>query len=54
MRLLLILVLIAAVFAVVQGQRHNCKWGEPSWFDCVLGRSAVEVPTTTPPPPPTP
>jgi hypothetical protein len=55
MRILLILIVIAAVFVVVQSQRHNCKWGEPGWFDCVIGKSATETPTTeTPPAPETP
>ncbi len=36
MRLLLILIVIAAIFAVVQSQRHGCSWGQEGWFDCVL------------------
>jgi len=55
MRILLILIVIAAVFVVVQSQRHNCKWGEPGWFDCVIGKSATEVPAAeTPAPAPAP
>jgi hypothetical protein len=55
MRILLILIVLAAIFVVVQSQRHNCKWGEPGWFDCVIGRTAVTPATTeTPPPPPPP
>jgi hypothetical protein len=52
MRILLILIVIAAVFVVVQSQRHNCKWGEAGWFDCVIGKSGSETPasSTTPPP----
>lgn len=53
MRILLILIVIAAVFAVVQSQRHNCKWGETGWFDCVIGKTGGEM-TATPPPPETP
>ena len=49
MRILLILIVIAAVFVVVQSQRHNCKWGEPGWFDCVIGKSATEVPAAETP-----
>ena len=51
MRILLILIVIAAVFVVVQSQRHNCKWGEPGWFDCVIGKSATEVPAAETPAP---
>ncbi|MGH6865912.1 MAG: hypothetical protein ACREDO_07050 [Methyloceanibacter sp.] len=52
MRILLILIIIAAIFAVVQNQRHGCEWGKPDWqgwFDCVIGKSAsTTVPTTAP------
>lgn len=48
MRLLLILIVIAAIFAVVQSQRHGCSWGQEGWFDCVIGKSATETPTTAP------
>lgn len=55
MRILLILIVIAAIFVVVQSQRHDCKWGEPGWFDCVIGQKAgtpatTETPEPTPPP----
>jgi hypothetical protein len=53
MRILLILIVIAAIFVVVQSQRHDCKWGEPGWFDCVIGKKA-ETPATTERPAPTP
>jgi hypothetical protein len=52
MRILLILIVIAAVFVVVQSQRHSCKWGEPGWFDCVIGKSASEMPAAETPPAP--
>jgi hypothetical protein len=55
MRILLILIVIAAIFVVVQSQRHDCKWGEPGWFDCVIGQKAatpVETPAPTPAPEP--
>ncbi len=49
MRLLLILIVIAAIFAVVQSQRHGCSWGQEGWIDCVLrGQTASETPTTAP------
>jgi hypothetical protein len=55
MRILLILIVIAAIFVVVQSQRHDCKWGETGWFDCVIGKKAempAEQPAPPPPPPP--
>jgi hypothetical protein len=54
MRILLILIVLAAIFVVVQSQRHDCKWGEPGWFDCVIGKKAEApapaAPTATPAP----
>ena len=46
MRLLLIVLIAVAAFAAVQSYRHNCKFGEAGWFDCVLGQTATT--TTTP------
>ena len=46
MRLLLIVLIAVAAFAAVQSYRHNCKFGESGWFDCVLGQTATT--TTTP------
>ena len=62
MRIILVLIIIAAIFVVVQNQRHGCKWGEPNWqgwFDCVIGKTATttETPasdTPTPAPAPAP
>ena len=51
MRILLILLVLAAIFAVVQSQRHNCTFGGEGWFDCVLDKSATTPATTTPAPP---
>lgn len=52
MRILLILIVIAAVFVVVQAQRHGCKY-DGTLINCVLGKSGGEIPATeTPPPPP--
>jgi hypothetical protein len=52
MRILLILIVIAAVFVVVQAQRHGCKY-DGTLINCVLGKSRGEMPATeTPPPPP--
>jgi len=48
MRIILILIVIAAVFAVVQSQRHDCEWGGDGWFDCVIGKTASEMPAATP------
>jgi len=54
MRILLILIVIAAVFVVVQAQRHGCKY-DATLINCVLGKSGGEMPATeTPPPPPPP
>lgn len=51
MRLILILIIIAAIFAVVQSQRHGCTWGEEGWFNCVLrGKTVTETPTAAPEP----
>lgn len=50
MRILLILLVIIAVFVVVQAQRHGCKY-DATLINCVLGKA--ETPTAeTPPPPP--
>ncbi|MGH6792888.1 MAG: hypothetical protein ACRECF_09150 [Methyloceanibacter sp.] len=55
MRLLLILIIIAAIFAFVQSQRHGCTWGQEGWFDCVLrGQTVSETPTPAAPEPATP
>jgi hypothetical protein len=52
MRILLILIVIAAVFVVVQAQRHGCKY-DATLINCVLGKSGGEMPAAeTPPPPP--
>jgi hypothetical protein len=50
MRILLILIIIAAVFVVVQAQRHGCKY-DATLFNCVFGSSeqqpAAEAPADT-------
>jgi hypothetical protein len=54
MRILIVLIVIAAVFVVVQAQRHGCKY-DATLFSCVIGKSGGETPAgdnTTPPPPP--
>lgn len=43
MRIILILIVIVAIFAVVQTQRHGCEWGGDGWFDCVIGKTASEM-----------
>ena len=48
MRIILILIIIAAIFAVVQSQRHGCEWGADGWFDCVIGKTASEMPAPAP------
>jgi hypothetical protein len=53
MRLILILIIAAIAFGVVQGYRHGCKFGEAGWFDCVMGRTAAtSTPTSGEAPPP--
>ena len=48
MRIILILIIIVAIFAVIQSKRHGCEWGDDGWFDCVIGKTASETPATTP------
>jgi hypothetical protein len=52
MRLILILIVIIAIFAVVQSKRHNCEFGDDGWFDCVIGKTVDEfsskMPETSP------
>jgi len=49
MRIILLLIIIVAIFAVVQSKRHNCEWGELGpWFDCVIGKTASETPASMP------
>jgi hypothetical protein len=54
MRIILILLAIAAIFALVQSQRHNCQFGQEGWFSCVLGRSGDVKPATDTTPAPAP
>ena len=42
MRLILILIVIIAIFAVVQSKRHNCEFGADGWFDCVINNTKEE------------
>jgi hypothetical protein len=53
MRILLILIVIAAIFVVVQAQRHGCKY-DATLLNCVLGKTeapaTTEMPAPTPPP----
>jgi hypothetical protein len=51
MRIILILLIVAAALALWRSHQNNCTFGEAGWFDCVLGRSATTTPTTTPTPP---
>jgi hypothetical protein len=51
MRVLLILIVIIAVFVVVQAQRHGCKY-DATLINCVLGKSGGEAPATTEAPAP--
>jgi hypothetical protein len=51
MRILLILIVIAAIFVVVQAQRHGCKY-DATLLNCVLGKTEAPATTETPTPPP--
>jgi hypothetical protein len=51
MRILLILIVIAAVFVVFQAQKHGCKY-DATLINCVLGKSGGEAPMTKAPPAP--
>ena len=51
MRILLILIVIAAIFVVVQARNHDCKY-DATLLNCVLGRTAPTAETPAPPPPP--
>ena len=51
MRILLILLVIIAVFVVVQAQRHGCKY-DATLINCVLGKAETPTAETPPPPPP--
>ena len=53
MRILLILLVIIAVFVVVQAQRHGCKY-DATLINCVLGKAETPTAETPPPPPPPP
>ena len=50
MRILLILLVIIAIFVVVQAKRHNCKY-DGTLINCVLGTPTAETPPPPPPPP---
>lgn len=52
MRLILILIVILAIFAVVQSKRHDCQFGDDGWFDCVIGKTVDEFSSKTPEPSP--
>ena len=51
MRILLILIVIAAVLFVVQAQRNDCKY-DATVLNCVLGKTTPTAETPPPPPPP--
>lgn len=42
MRVILILIVIIAIFAVVQSKRHDCEFGGDGWLDCVIGKTTDE------------
>jgi hypothetical protein len=55
MRLILILLIAAIAFGVVQGMRHSCKFAfDRATYDCIMGRSAETTPAATETPSPAP
>jgi hypothetical protein len=53
MRLILILLIAAIAFGVVQGMRHGCKFAfDRATYDCIMGRTAETTPTATETPAP--
>ncbi len=47
MRIILILIVIVAIFALVQSKRHDCEFGGDGWLDCVIGKTADEFSAKT-------
>ena len=55
MRLILILIIAAIAFGVVQGVRHDCQFGlNKATLNCILHRSAATAPTAGEAPAPAP
>jgi hypothetical protein len=56
MRLILILLIAAIAFGVVQGIRHGCKFGfDRATYDCIMqGKPAEPTPAATETPAPAP
>lgn len=53
MRLILILLIAAIAFGVVQGMRHGCKFAfDRATYDCIMGRTAETTPAATETPTP--
>jgi hypothetical protein len=53
MRLILILLIAAIAFGVVQGMRHGCKFAfDRATYDCIMGRTAETTPAATEAPAP--
>lgn len=52
MRLILILLIAAIAFGVVQGMRHGCKFAfDRATYDCIMGKTAEATPAATETPP---
>ena len=45
MRFILLLIVVVAIFAVVQSKRHNCEFGKDGWLDCVIDKTTDEFST---------
>jgi hypothetical protein len=48
MRFILVLIIIVAIFALIQSKRHDCEFGESGWFDCVISNTKDELSSATP------
>ncbi|ODA68693.1 hypothetical protein A7A08_00525 [Methyloligella halotolerans] len=44
MRVLILLIVIIVALVIVQHERNDCKWGEPSWMECIMTVGEVSVP----------
>jgi hypothetical protein len=47
MRIILILIVIVAIFALIQTKRHNCEFGGDDWLDCVISNTEQDFSART-------
>ncbi|MDJ0514621.1 MAG: hypothetical protein QNJ62_14355 [Methyloceanibacter sp.] len=48
MRLVLLVIVIAAIMALIQSHRHGCTFGSEDWFSCVVDNTAKEYYSAAP------